>query len=1000
LLVHRISRDDIYQRQGGDTIITWTDPDINTDIALSFQEAVGCNYIWEQIKSVQQSYAKTDVKGGGELDLPGRLRRGAVDEYEFGSAPGDGFYTDSGRAGPSELPPAMLGSLPELVKTVAECSPFAREKIASLVLRKGYLRQLLDLFRTCEDLDDRDGLHTMYRLVRGLVLLNDASLFDELLRDENVWDVMGALEYDPDLAESGGGGEGEGGGGGGGDGDGAAPGVAAEVSGAGTPPGTGGREVGAEERRVQGGASTDMDAAGTAADASAADGGEVGGDGRGTQPTVQHRAFLRDSVVFKEVVPIHDVTIKAKIHQTYRIGYLKDVILPRVLDDATFGTLTSIMLFNNVEVVLALQNDPTFLKELFAKLRATPRAHSEWDDLVGFLQELCSLAKHLQTQQRGHLFASLVQHGLFHVLTDVLLTDSERAQLKGADVLVSTLHNDPSALRAFLVKQEEHTLFTRVVQLFVEGEEGLQAQLHELLKLMLDPDTMDQPVEKSGFLELFYDAYVDRLVASVSAGVRDEPPPAAGRGSGTGGRGEGSAMATAGARVVGAATAMATATTATVPAWTLVKTIELLCFCVQHHSFRIKYYVLRNNVVEKVLNLTQRREKYLVVAAVRFLRACVGLKDEFYNRYIIKNSLFAPVMRAFAANGARYNLLNSAVLELVDFVRRENIKNLIVHLVEEYEPMFADVDYVDTFRLLKLRYDQGQHPPGMGMGMGLPLAPNAPPGPPPPPPPGLRGPSGGDGGTNGATHYNGNVAFSREAIAAQRALATARSRRDGSMSKSEEDYFNSEDDDEEGMDDDNLDGRVILMTPEELMASILVTKQGGGDKGLPVSPSLRGVKLPPLSARFVPMRGAFSPPVASEGTEGGAGGGADVYGSAGGSNGQAARGEGSGGAVSGKRAHEEGMASGDLGKRPRYTEDDDDRHREGMTAAQCSAPIGANGAAAAAGDFLGPGEAAHGGGSVAHEEAEGMPASKAVGSWVSVVDSGDEAADESANRKV
>ena len=77
-----------------------------------------------------------------------------------------------------------------------------------------------------------------------------------------------------------------------------------------------------------------------------------------------------------------------------------------------------------------------------------------------------------------------------------------------------------------------------------------------------------------------------------------------------------------------------------------MKTIELLCFCAQHHSFRIKYYVLRNNVVEKVLNLMQRREKYLVVAAVRFLRACVGLKDEFYNRYIIKNNLFAPVMKA------------------------------------------------------------------------------------------------------------------------------------------------------------------------------------------------------------------------------------------------------------------------------------------------------------------------------------------------------------------
>ena len=191
--MHRISREDIYQRQGGDTIITWTDPDINTDIALSFQEAVGCNYIWEQIKSVQMTYAKNEREHG---QLPGRMRRGAVDEYEFGSAPSDGFYQDSGRQGPQRVAPAELGNLEELVSVVADCSPFAREKIASLVMRKGYLRQLLDLFKMCEDLEDRTGLALMYRLVKGLVLLNDANLFDELLRDDNVMDVVGALEYE------------------------------------------------------------------------------------------------------------------------------------------------------------------------------------------------------------------------------------------------------------------------------------------------------------------------------------------------------------------------------------------------------------------------------------------------------------------------------------------------------------------------------------------------------------------------------------------------------------------------------------------------------------------------------------------------------------------------------------------------------------------------------------------------------------------------------------
>jgi hypothetical protein len=46
------------------------------------------------------------------------------------------------------------------------------------------------------------------------------------------------------------------------------------------------------------------------------------------------------------------------------------------------------------------------------------------------------------------------------------------------------------------------------------------------------------------------------------------------------------------------------------------------------------------------------------------------LQDEFYNRFLVRNNLFEPVIEVFLANGSRYNLLNSAVLELVDFVRK------------------------------------------------------------------------------------------------------------------------------------------------------------------------------------------------------------------------------------------------------------------------------------------------------------------------------------------
>lgn len=60
-------------------------------------------------------------------------------------------------------------------------------------------------------------------------------------------------------------------------------------------------------------------------------------------------------------------------------------------------------------------------------------------------------------------------------------------------------------------------------------------------------------------------------------------------------------------------------------------------------------------------------------AALRFCRKIVGLKDEFYNRYIIRQDLFRPIVKAFLANGSRYNLLNSAIIELFQFIKTVSV---------------------------------------------------------------------------------------------------------------------------------------------------------------------------------------------------------------------------------------------------------------------------------------------------------------------------------------
>ena len=69
----------------------------------------------------------------------------------------------------------------------------------------------------------------------------------------------------------------------------------------------------------------------------------------------------------------------------------------------------------HVQVVMALQGDAKFLPELFQRLKAARPGDADWMNQVAFLQELCSLAKHLQAASRTQLLSKLIGLGLFEV---------------------------------------------------------------------------------------------------------------------------------------------------------------------------------------------------------------------------------------------------------------------------------------------------------------------------------------------------------------------------------------------------------------------------------------------------------------------------------------------------------------------------------------------------------------------------------------------------------
>ncbi|PPR92595.1 hypothetical protein GOBAR_AA28080 [Gossypium barbadense] len=88
------------------------------------------------------------------------------------------------------------------IKTVTESGIADQMRLTELILNdQDFFQKLMELFRICEDLENMDGLHMIFKIVKGIILFNSAQIFEKIFGDELIMDIIGSLEYDPDVPQ-------------------------------------------------------------------------------------------------------------------------------------------------------------------------------------------------------------------------------------------------------------------------------------------------------------------------------------------------------------------------------------------------------------------------------------------------------------------------------------------------------------------------------------------------------------------------------------------------------------------------------------------------------------------------------------------------------------------------------------------------------------------------------------------------------------------------------
>ncbi|NXI19684.1 P4R3B phosphatase, partial [Irena cyanogastra] len=519
-----------------------------------------------------------------------------------------------------KLPTCELQRLREIADLVTSVrlSRIRKQKLALALKNEGYIPKLLQLFQVCESAQNTEGLHLLFDIVRGILYLDKAILFEVMFSDECILGVVGCLEYDPCLAQPG-----------------------------------------------------------------------------------WHREFLTKIAKLQEVIPVRDPELRQKIRQTSRAQYVQAILTPNPSDfeEGFLSALNSFISSGKEEILHGLQKDEEFLPEVFAKLTDEATAGEQRCELMKFFKEFCAFCFTLP-EKRDEFLQTLAKLRFLPILKMLVGMDDLQVRSAATDILSYLVEFSPATLHKFVMQEalqseNDTQLITEVIEQIIYSpnpEFGGDNQLMEILCALINPEKMMDTLsnlEVFEFLDIFYDRYIHVLTAPLLAETSGEWHEIVHY-----------------LFIFVQLKALIFLVDNYQTAEILASVLELLSFCVEQHKYHMKIYLTKKDLLRRTLVLMKSRHKFLALCALRFLRRIIGLKDELYNRYITLGNLFEPVVNAVLDNRDRCGLVKSALLELFEFIQKEDIQFLIAHIVENFSDALESVKYIHTFQRLKTKYEQ------------------------------------------------------------------------------------------------------------------------------------------------------------------------------------------------------------------------------------------------------------------------------------------------------
>lgn len=235
--------------------------------------------------------------------------------------------------------------------------------------------------------------------------------------------------------------------------------------------------------------------------------------------------------------------------------------------------------------------------------------------------------------------------------------------------------------------QSQSILFVIIERILCDEETVVIEHLGDTLKVLLDPERFEKS-EKEKFLSLFYDYYIHWLLIPFT--LNDHPPDKPFEILDT----------------IAPENNFSTLSSASLSSRNYLSSVvftpqnsssiyasrrficEIISLCIFGHTHRIKSYIVRTNLLLKLLKLLSSKTRYYHIYSIKLIKNIITLKDDHYNKYIIKFNIFKPIFELFSSLYTKDNLITSTIIELLEYIRQERIQILIYYIVEKLKSYY------------------------------------------------------------------------------------------------------------------------------------------------------------------------------------------------------------------------------------------------------------------------------------------------------------------------